>query len=181
MAVNGTQTSVSYISDGITAQWAVPFYLMAFSDLVVTELINGVSTTLVLGTAWTGSGAPDSYGAYPNGGAINFLPGYVPAAGATITISRQTARTQPTTWRDNNPFSATVIEHALDRLTLIAQEVLGGSATFLGVMAGPPSAGNYAAGNWAINSNPQPGGPFGWVCTQSGNPGVWNPWGTISL
>ena len=43
-----------------------------------------------------------------------------------------------------------------------------------------PSAGAYALGDMVWNSNPQPTGYVGWVCTRAGTPGLWKPFGPIS-
>jgi hypothetical protein len=44
----------------------------------------------------------------------------------------------------------------------------------IGVLPGPPTAGNYTQGQWFIVSPPVAGQPFIWACTVSGNPGTWN-------
>lgn len=41
--------------------------------------------------------------------------------------------------------------------------------------------GTAPLGALIYNNNPVPGGSVGWVCTTSGNPGTWKPFGTISL
>ena len=175
--ISGTQTTQSYTSDGVSTNWAVPFPFFAFTDLVVQQIVSGIATTLAYGTAWTGSGTPDAYGAYENGGSVVFNSGFVPPASATILITRVTARTQLNTFLDNNPFPAIVVERALDTLTLMMQEVLG--PAFLGVLAGPPSSG--VAGQWFILTPFVAGGSFGMCCTVTGTPGTWNPFGLISL
>lgn len=43
-----------------------------------------------------------------------------------------------------------------------------------------PTAGTYALGDIVWNSNPQPTGYVGWVCTRAGTPGLWKPFGQIS-
>lgn len=44
----------------------------------------------------------------------------------------------------------------------------------------PPTKGNFNKGDIVWNSNPQPRGCIGWVCTRPGDPGEWNPFGTIT-
>ncbi len=44
----------------------------------------------------------------------------------------------------------------------------------------PPTNGTFNKGDIVWNSNPQPRGCVGWVCTRSGDPGEWNPFGTIT-
>ena len=43
-----------------------------------------------------------------------------------------------------------------------------------------PTAGSYALGDIVWNSNPQPTGYVGWVCTRAGTPGLWKSFGQIS-
>lgn len=42
-----------------------------------------------------------------------------------------------------------------------------------------PSSGNYNKGDIVWNSEPTTGRHVGWVCTKSGNPGIWQPFGEI--
>jgi hypothetical protein len=43
-----------------------------------------------------------------------------------------------------------------------------------------PTEGTFAQGDLVWNSNPQPRGYVGWVCTRAGSPGVWSPFGLIA-
>jgi hypothetical protein len=43
-----------------------------------------------------------------------------------------------------------------------------------------PSSGVYQQGDIYWNSNPIAGKPIGWVCTKSGNPGIWASFGIIN-
>lgn len=42
-----------------------------------------------------------------------------------------------------------------------------------------PQAGSYVEGDIVWNNEPRAGSFVGWVCTRSGSPGVWNPFGEI--
>jgi hypothetical protein len=42
-----------------------------------------------------------------------------------------------------------------------------------------PSVGAHTAGDIVWNSEPKTATYIGWVCTKSGNPGVWEPFGKI--
>lgn len=181
MSVSSQLTSVSYVSDGSTTAWAIPFYFMAVTDFIVQINTGGVVTTPVYNTAYSIAGTPNSYGAYPNGGTLTWASGFVPANGATFVITRNTARLQPDKYTDNSPFPATVNESDLDRLTLIAQELASGASGFIGNLMAPPTTGTYAQGNWFIVIPPVPGQYWGYVCTTAGSPGVWKPFGPISL
>lgn len=187
MSVSSTSSSVSYTSNGLQTTYAIPFYFMAFTDLVVMVTTAGVTATSPITTGWVGTGTPNSMGAYNNGGDIVFQPGQIPANNATINVIRNTSRTQPLSFLDNAAFSGPSLENALDRLTLIEQEggtggissILGGG--FLGFAAGPPTSGNFVQGQFYLNNNQQPGQPFGWMCSQTGAPGTWNVITNISL
>lgn len=43
----------------------------------------------------------------------------------------------------------------------------------------PPDGGSFNEGDIVWNSNPQQRHYVGWICTQAGNPGIWNPFGEI--
>jgi len=45
---------------------------------------------------------------------------------------------------------------------------------------GIPTSGFYNVGDIVWNSEPKKSQPIGWVCTRSGNPGDWNPFGIIA-
>jgi hypothetical protein len=42
-----------------------------------------------------------------------------------------------------------------------------------------PSSGNFKTGDVVWNNTPSAGNPVGWVCTRSGSPGSWNPFGMV--
>ena len=44
---------------------------------------------------------------------------------------------------------------------------------YRGAAPGPPAYGQYNQGDWVKNSTPLPGYPSGWVCIDSGAPGIW--------
>lgn len=45
--------------------------------------------------------------------------------------------------------------------------------------SGPPSSGDFQRGDQVRNSQPTIGGYVGWICIESGSPGVWRPFGRI--
>lgn len=45
---------------------------------------------------------------------------------------------------------------------------------------GIPTAGNGVKGDIVYNTNPTVGSYTGWICTVTGTPGTWNPFGLIS-
>jgi len=44
----------------------------------------------------------------------------------------------------------------------------------------PPTSGSYTIGDIIYNTEPKPNGYVGWVCTATGNPGTWKPFGLIA-
>jgi hypothetical protein len=187
--VSTTGVSAAYTGDGSTNSFAYPDYLFEVPDLIVTQTISGVTTNYPFSglPGFTWAGTPDCNGSYPSGGAIAFQDGSgnpaPPAAGASILITRATPKTQTVQFFDNNPLSACVIEHAYDKLTLMAQE----GSLFIGLSNGPPVSGVLSApcaqlGAWYQNAAVVAGGNFGWVCTTVGIAGaaVWSPFGLVS-
>jgi len=122
MAVADEPVNYSYLGDGANKTFAFPSYFMAQADLFVeiTDLAGNV-TTPVFNTDYTVTGAADAYGAYSAGGSVVFT--VAPGNGFTVYIERRTARTQPVSYQPNDAFPATTHEHALDRQTLILQEI----------------------------------------------------------
>ncbi|MEO6055089.1 MAG: hypothetical protein ABIP97_13860 [Chthoniobacterales bacterium] len=100
----------------------VTFYFFTTSDLVV-QLTDaaGAVTTLMETTDYTVSGTPDPVQGYIDGGTIITNTTY----GSTyhITISRVVAATQTTVYNENDKFPAKSHERALDRLTMLAQQL----------------------------------------------------------
>lgn len=104
MTVQTTNRRVSYVGDGVTLSFPVPFAFLAASDLQVTG-----------GGGYSVSGAGN-----PAGGAVLFTT--APTAGSRVEILRKMQRTQDTSYVPNDPFPAKAHETALDKLTMIAQE-----------------------------------------------------------
>lgn len=44
----------------------------------------------------------------------------------------------------------------------------------------PPTNGAYTIGDIIYNTEPKPNGYVGWICTATGNPGTWYPFGLIA-
>ena len=117
MTISTTTSSISYSGNGVTTGFAVPFPFFASDELEVIERVTstGAETTKVLTTDYTVVGGDGSTGT------VTMLT--APASGRTLTIRRNTDRTQETDYPENDPFPAASHERALDRLTAIVQEV----------------------------------------------------------
>ncbi|WP_336866919.1 hypothetical protein [Sphingomonas sanguinis] len=114
MTVAAKPATISYIEDGVSVSFAVPFRFKAASDLVVERLIGGESIALQLGTDFSVTG-----GATDAGGTLTRLSA---TNGAILRITRDTARAQPMTYATGDRFPAVSHEEALDRQMLVAQE-----------------------------------------------------------
>jgi hypothetical protein len=118
MTVSSSTSSVSYSGNGSTTVFAYTFKIFEDSDLVVVEknVNTGVETTKTLTTDYTVSGAGND-----SGGNVTFVT--APASGITVTISRSLPLTQETNYVENDPFPAQAHEDALDKLTMLVQQV----------------------------------------------------------
>ena len=118
MTVSSSTSSVSYSGNGATTGFSYTFKIFADSDLVVSLRDNatGVSTTQTLTTDYTVSGAGTN-----SGGTVTFVT--APASGKTVIIRRELPFTQETDYVENDPFPAQAHEDALDKLTMLTQQI----------------------------------------------------------
>jgi len=117
MTISTTTTRIAYDGDGATTAFAVPFPFFGASELEVLErdAAAGTEALRVLGTHYTVAGG--------DGAAGTVMASSAPSAAVRWVIRRKTARTQATDYTPNDPFPADTHEKALDRLTLIGQEL----------------------------------------------------------
>lgn len=117
MTIASQTSRISYVGDGVTTAFSVPFYFAANADLVVyLQDALGNQTVQLLGTNYNLSGATLSAG-----GTCTFVT--APTSGYLVTIYRDPAVTQTTSYNNNDPFPAKSHELALDKLTTIAQRI----------------------------------------------------------
>jgi hypothetical protein len=111
---------ITYTGSGTTGPFAVPFYFLADEYLVVV-LLNEADQEedLVLETDYTVTGAGDE-----EGGAVTLVVAIDDPT--RIRITRATPAEQLSNWGRNDPFPAVATETALDRLTMILQEIQAG-------------------------------------------------------
>ena len=117
MTISTTESRISYNGNGVTTVFAFPYRFLANADIVVVEVSStGVETLKALTTDYTLTGVGDDAG-----GSVTML--VAPASGTRLVIYRNTAITQETDYISGDPFPAETHERALDRLTMIAQEI----------------------------------------------------------
>lgn len=117
MTITSTDTSVTANGNGTTTDFPWSFLIPTQADLeVVQTSASGVETVKTVTTDYTVTGLGDD-----NGGTVTMLS--PPADGELLTIRRVTATTQQTDLTTGSSFYAEVFESALDKLTMIAQEL----------------------------------------------------------
>lgn len=117
MTVSSSTAKVSYSGNGSTQAFAVPFYFLANSQLlVVRRSSTGVDVTQVLGTDYTVTGA-----GVLTGGTVTMT--VAPPTGTTLVIARNVPLTQETDLQPNDRLPAETLEQSIDKLTMITQQL----------------------------------------------------------
>ena len=120
MTISSTTTKNSYSGNGSTTTFAYSFYIPASTDIqVIVRSSTGTETVKAEGTGSTNysiTGVGSS-----SGGNVVFVT--APASGETVVLRRNTAKTQSTDYVANDPFPAETHEDALDKLTIIGQDL----------------------------------------------------------
>jgi len=112
MTVATTTNRNDYVGNGSQTVFAYTFRIFAASDLQV--FVNGVVKTL--GSDYTVSGVGGG-----TGGNVTLTT--APGAGTKVAIVRAVPYTQETDYVANDPFPAETHEAALDKLTMLVQQV----------------------------------------------------------
>lgn len=116
---NSTRTAGPYIGNGLAVEFPFGFKVFTANDVVVVTNRDGVETTLTLNTDYTISlgQAQDTQA----GGTITLaIP---PRLGDELVITSNIAELQNTALTNNGGFYPKVIEAALDRLTILIQQL----------------------------------------------------------
>lgn len=117
MAVTSTTSRIQYSGDDSTTAFAIPFYFLEDGDLkVILTSVAGVDTVQTITTHYTVTGAGET-----SGGTLTMVT--PPATDEELTILRNVAITQSVDYVENDSFPADTHEQALDRLTMIAQQL----------------------------------------------------------
>ena len=117
MTISSTTVKVSYFGNGSTTVFAYTFKILDDDEIqVIIRSSTGTETVKTKTTHYTVSGVGSS-----GGGNITFLT--APTATQTVVLRRLTTQTQETDYIANDPFPADSHEDALDRITMVAQEI----------------------------------------------------------
>jgi len=117
MTLATTDSRIQYSPNGVTVNFAFPYYFLSGSHLQVIETsILDVDTVKVLDTDYTVTGA-----GVLSGGTVVF--GVAPTSGTRITITRIVPVTQLLDYIANDAFPAETHELGLDKLTMICQQL----------------------------------------------------------
>lgn len=118
MTISTTTSRQIYNGNGVTTVFAFPYRFLRNEDLEVYRINDstGVVTTLALSTDYTVSGADNDAGG-------NVTTTVAPATGERLVIVRVVDLTQEVDYITGDPFPAETHERALDRLTMISQQL----------------------------------------------------------
>ncbi len=115
MTVSSTVVRNSYAGDNSTTQFTYTFPIHSSSELkVILRSSAGVETVQTLNSDYTINDTG-------TGGTVTFTS--APASGVSIVLIRDTNQTQEVDYLANDPFPADTHEGALDKLTLLTQEL----------------------------------------------------------
>lgn len=124
MTVSSTTNRKTFAGNGVTTSFATsPVVFFDTSDLVLTVVTDstGASETLVENTDYTVTGGAGTTGTVSLAGGSS--PYGAPAAGTTLVIRRVLPLTQDDDFLNNDINDAEVLEDALDRLVMVAQQL----------------------------------------------------------
>lgn len=107
MTVSTTKNKISYIGNGISTEFAIPFPFLEISHLKVYQLLNDLQTQR---EDWT----------IQNG---NIVFETAPISGAQIVIMREVPFTQETDYRENEILAAETLERNFDSLAMQIQQL----------------------------------------------------------
>lgn len=120
MSVTSTSAAVSHTGNGVADTFTFTFKVFDETDLYINtyEIATGTLTLLALTTDYTVSLTDSGAG----GGEVTLVAGPL-AATHKIIIQRLLSYTQETNYVENDPFSAETLEDALDKCTMLIQQL----------------------------------------------------------
>jgi len=120
MSISTTSTRVKYVCNGSATQFTFAFPILAEGDLkvVLRTVADGTELALAQTTDYT-LAAPNND--YSLGGTVTTVATY--SADYELCIYREQTATQETDYTDGSAFPAESHEAALDKLTMLVQEL----------------------------------------------------------
>jgi hypothetical protein len=115
MGIASTVNKWTYVLDGETLIFPYTTKIFAQTDLVV-QIVGTTTTTLTLTTNYSVSGTGED-----SGGSVTLVS--AGSSGDKLVIRKVLPLTQTTDLVENDPNRAEVMENALDRMVLIAQQI----------------------------------------------------------
>lgn len=117
MTIASTTSKVSYNGSGSVGPYSIPYKFTSNADIVATHVsTTGAETTLALTTDYTLTGAGN-----PSGGTLTLVSALT--TGQKLVIKRSPSIVQETDYVENAAFPAAAHEDALDKLTMICQDL----------------------------------------------------------
>jgi hypothetical protein len=116
MTVSSSVNKVTYSGNSATLIFPVNYYFLENSHLQVILVSNNVETIQTITSQYTVTGAGN-----PAGGSVTMVT--APPTGTQLIIVRNVPATQETDYLANDPFPAESHERALDKLTMLVQQV----------------------------------------------------------
>lgn len=164
MTVETDTDREQYATNATTGPWTVNFYFLTGDELAVTYTdAAGVDTLLELDVDYSVVGAGDE-----DGGTITTVQAY--PVGGQLVILRDMNFLQETEYEEGDGFPAKTHERALDRLTMIAQqlrEMFGRAVTFPASFSGSTSVGDVATRAGKLLGFDQITGAITWILASS--------------
>lgn len=113
--ITNTENRIGFSANGVTTVFQVPFRFINNADLTVIHQVAGEDIVKTEGTDYSVAGANDE-----DGGTVTFS---VPPSTGTLWIVRDTPARQEVDLEAKDNFRAETTEEALDRLTILVQEL----------------------------------------------------------
>lgn len=114
MTISNGNRKNQYTANGSNDTFAYTFKI--FTDAEIAVDVDGVTKTLTTHYTVTGEGVDA-------GGDVVFTTGNIPAADATVTLTRNVPLTQEIDYVENDDFPASSHEEALDRAIMLIQQL----------------------------------------------------------
>lgn len=121
---SATSKAGPYAGNGVTTAFAFAFYTLATSDVKVisTATVNAVATDTVLAFGTDYSVGLNADQTASPGGTVTLTT--APATGVSITVLRNVTAVQSASFPNQGGFYPKVLEGALDKLTMVVQQVI---------------------------------------------------------